>query len=263
MKVHHIGCGTMCPRGFALVPEIDLPVVCHCLLIESEEGLILVDTGLGRAAVHHPLRTLGASALSLGVRREPGASAVEKVRALGFDPRDVRHIVPTHLDLDHAGGLPDFPHAAVHVSERELAAATGRRRGIDRVRYLPRAWRHGPRWRPFADGEQGWMGFDGAGPLPGLPPELLVVPLPGHSAGHTGVAVRTGERWLLHVGDAWYSRREVSAGRLSLRARVFRRLLDHDRAASRRSLSVLRELLQRQDVVFVASHDPWDLGASD
>jgi glyoxylase-like metal-dependent hydrolase (beta-lactamase superfamily II) len=36
-----------------------------------------------------------------------------QVQRLGFDPRDVRHIVLTHLDFDHAGGLDDFPHATV------------------------------------------------------------------------------------------------------------------------------------------------------
>ncbi len=38
------------------------------------------------------------------------------MKRLGYSINDVRHIILTHLDLDHAGGLHDFPNAAVHVS---------------------------------------------------------------------------------------------------------------------------------------------------
>jgi glyoxylase-like metal-dependent hydrolase (beta-lactamase superfamily II) len=44
---------------------------------------------------------------------------LEQVKQLGFSPRDVRHIVLTHLDSDHAGGLENFPEAHVHVLEAE------------------------------------------------------------------------------------------------------------------------------------------------
>ncbi|MFG2071206.1 MBL fold metallo-hydrolase [Nonomuraea maritima] len=39
-----------------------------------------------------------------------------------------------------------------------------------------------------------------------MPPEIRRVPLGGHTAGHTGVAVREGDRRLLHCGDACYYR---------------------------------------------------------
>ena len=82
---------------------------CHCLLIEGAEGLVLVDTGFGVADTESP-RQLGRPFLAM-TRPQARASetALAQVRALGFDPHDVRHIITTHLDLDHAGGLPDFP----------------------------------------------------------------------------------------------------------------------------------------------------------
>ena len=49
---------------------------------------------------------------------------------LGFSPDDVRHIVLTHLDFDHAGGIEDFPNARVHVLAREREAAERERRGF-------------------------------------------------------------------------------------------------------------------------------------
>jgi len=39
--------------------------------------------------------------------------------------------------------------------------------------------------------------------LPGARDDVLLIPLPGHSRGHCGVAVKTGEGWLLHCGDAY------------------------------------------------------------
>jgi glyoxylase-like metal-dependent hydrolase (beta-lactamase superfamily II) len=49
-------------------------------------------------------------------------AAVNRIRALGFDPADVKHIVLTHMHFDHVSGLPDFPHAKVHVHKREYDA---------------------------------------------------------------------------------------------------------------------------------------------
>ena len=45
--------------------------------------------------------------------------------------------------------------------------------------------------------------------LPGVDAEVLMIPLVGHSRGHTGVAVRDGEGWLLHCGDAYFHRGQM------------------------------------------------------
>ena len=50
-------------------------------------------------------------------------TALAQLEGLGFSASDVRHIAITHLDLDHSGGLPDFPDADVHVLAPELEAA--------------------------------------------------------------------------------------------------------------------------------------------
>jgi glyoxylase-like metal-dependent hydrolase (beta-lactamase superfamily II) len=50
-------------------------------------------------------------------------TAYMQIKELGFNPQDVRHILVTHLDLDHAGGLSDFPEAKVHIFAPEFEAA--------------------------------------------------------------------------------------------------------------------------------------------
>lgn len=73
-------------------------VVCHCLLLEKRKHLALVDTGLGLQDVRNPVARLGQPLIDMA------GTAVRRIEALGFGPDDVRHIILTHGDSDHAGG---------------------------------------------------------------------------------------------------------------------------------------------------------------
>src|SRR5437879_605277 len=118
----------MCPHGGRLVSGegglTGAHLVCHCLLVEAGDSLILVDTGFGTREVANPRARLGTPFTAVAhPRPRADETAIAQVRALGLDPADMRHIVLTHLDLDHAGGLADFPDAEVHVFETEHGAA--------------------------------------------------------------------------------------------------------------------------------------------
>ncbi|HVK10609.1 MAG TPA: MBL fold metallo-hydrolase, partial [Gemmataceae bacterium] len=76
-------------------------------------------------------------------------------------------------------------------------------------RYLPAHFAHGPRWKTYAGSTREWFGLEARPVALGLGSEVLLVPLFGHTLGHCGVAVRQGDRWLLHVGDAYYLRVEL------------------------------------------------------
>ena len=163
--------------------------MAHCL-IEAPEGLVLLDTGFDVAT--WPIRAASASR-SWALARpklEIGETAVRQVKRLGHDPADVRHILITHLDLDHAGGLADFPDADVHVFAAELAAARSPTRR-EAARYVKAQWAHGPKWVEHdVDGDT-WLGFDSVRVLPGLDGDVAMVPLQGHTRGHTGIAPGT------------------------------------------------------------------------
>ncbi|WP_267394779.1 MULTISPECIES: MBL fold metallo-hydrolase [unclassified Sphingomonas] len=220
MHIHHLNCGTCCPAGGRLFDGHSTGaaahLVCHCLLIETSAGLVLVDTGYGCRDVARPRERLSDFFLALNrPQLRADETALAQVRALGFDPADVRHIVLTHLDFDHAGGIEDFPNARIHVTAREKEVADERRGGafVSRKRYRPQQWDEATNWSlyPLGDGER-WFGFDAVRDLAGLPPEILMVPLAGHTWGHAGVAVLEDDgRWLFYAGDAYFHHGEVGA----------------------------------------------------
>jgi glyoxylase-like metal-dependent hydrolase (beta-lactamase superfamily II) len=263
VRVHHLNCGTMCPRGARLLAGeggllAPSKIVAHCLLIEAGDELVLVDTGLGTEDIAHVQRLGRAFRAFVRPQPEPDEAAVRQVAALGLDPADVRNVVVTHLDVDHAGGLGDFPDAEVHLFAPELPAALSPPLR-ERSRYVPAQWAHGPRWVEHAVDGDDWFGFESVRLLPGLDAEVVLVPLLGHSTGHAGVAVRTGDGWLLHCGDAYFHRAQVQTPpSCPPGLRLFQSVVGHDNATRHRNTERLRELGQRHgdEVRLVCSHDP-------
>jgi glyoxylase-like metal-dependent hydrolase (beta-lactamase superfamily II) len=275
MRIHHLNCGTLRPFGRRFINGDGLPfqigrLVCHCLLIETDEALVLVDTGFGLGDIAE-LRRRGDTKLERARRRntrfvtrarlDPDETAARQVAGLGFSADDVTHIAMTHLDADHAGGLPDFPRAKVHLLETEHRAAMSASTPVERFRYWERQWAHGPDWVTYrsTDGD-GWFGFEAVHELDGLP-DIALIPLPGHSLGHAGVAIQVGDgRWLLHAGDAYFFHREVDpvAPKSTLGLSRFQARFDADRSARLRNQARLRELAgaHGDEVEMFCSHDP-------
>jgi glyoxylase-like metal-dependent hydrolase (beta-lactamase superfamily II) len=234
-------------------------LACHCLLLETTSGLVLVDTGLGTRDVQNPRERLSwffLSLLSPDFRVE--MTAVRQIEKLGYSAADVRHIVLTHLDFDHAGGLDDFPAATVHLLEPERAHAAAQQTWLDRQRFRPQQWSSAARWTtyPLNRGER-WSGFEGAVPLTGLGGEVVLVPLFGHTLGHAGVAVNRGDRWLLQAGDAYFDEREMrDKPACTPGLRFYQWLMEKDRRARLANQARLRELKStRRDIEILCSHD--------
>jgi glyoxylase-like metal-dependent hydrolase (beta-lactamase superfamily II) len=265
LRVHHLNCGTMCPACARLMDGqggwLDsAKLVCHVLLIETpQDGLLLVDTGIGKLDIENPKR-LGQPFIALTrPRLDISETALAQIKQMGFSAEDVRHIVVTHLDLDHAGGLPDFPNAKVHVFDTEHKAAMYPDLR-SRARYLPSQWAHSPRWVKYKSGiGESWFGLNNTQAIEGLSDDILMVPLVGHTRGHCGVAVRSEEGWMLHCGDAYFYRGQLEPNpAMPLGIRLFEQIVQTDRKQrieNLKRLQILKQLHGDKIQIFCA-HDP-------
>lgn len=195
MSIHFLNCFTCNAR----VP-VHWRSGALCLLVGTDQGLVLVDTGLGQEDYLHKPGMVRVFQVVTRVPLDPEEAAVRQVARLGYAPEDVRHIVLTHMHFDHCGGLPDFPHATVHVHRREHEAFVRGPRSWIELAYLGRHIAHRPEFVLYDDAGERWFDF----PAIRLPfaPAMWLVPLFGHTRGHCGVAVQIGAGWLFHVGDA-------------------------------------------------------------
>lgn len=251
MKVHHLNCGTMRPWGAGRV-------VCHVLLVESNNGLVLVDTGFGTLDCRRPARFGRFRRYFFRPSFDMDEAAAHQVEALGFSRSDVRHIITTHFDADHIGGLADFPDAQVHVTATEVRQAMGSRAMPDRVRFRAEQWAHGPRLVEHDITGEAWRGFAAARELTEIGAGFVLISLPGHTRGHACVAVDAGDRWVLHAGDAFFQ-----AGTLEENPRVpaltaFEKVVAENRKQVMDNHARLVELHRRNDpdLMIVCSHDP-------
>lgn len=238
--------------GGRLTPQ---RMVAHCLLVERPEGLVLVDTGFGTVDLAE--RRMGrAFVAAMGAALDPAETALAQVRALGFDPADVTDVVLTHLDLDHVGGTGDFPHARVHTTAAEHAAATAQKTLKDRGRYLPSQW-SAARWElhDTSTGGEDWLGFTG---IRALGDDVLLVPLTGHTLGHAGVAVRRPDgSWLLHAGDSFFFHGELERPpSFPPGLALFQTVVQADKAARLENQKRLRTLhADHPEVTVFCAHD--------
>ncbi|MFN6561888.1 MAG: MBL fold metallo-hydrolase [Nostoc sp. ChiSLP01] len=264
MHIHHLNCGCMCPIGGALFDGfsrgLTAHLVCHCLLIETQQGLVLIDTGFGERDIQAPSSRLSQFFIYFnGIQFDRKYTALAQIEQLGYSKRDVRHIVLTHLDFDHAGGLEDFPEATVHVMQTEMEAAQHRRGFIQSRRYRQSQWDEVKRWKFYEAGGEPWFDFKAVRNLEGLPPEILLIPLAGHTQGHAGIAIQTPTGWLLHAGDAYFYRHEIGSAQRHCTPglRAYQWMMEVDRRARLDNQQKLRalSLAHNNDVRLFCSHD--------
>lgn len=268
MRIHHLNCGTLTPAMGRLMRDPaarpgPMHLVCHVLLIETGQGLVLVDAGMGLADLAAADARLGRMFRQLvGPALSEAETAYRQIQALGLDPADVRHIVLTHLDVDHAGGIADFPQAKVHVLATEHDAATAGGNLMERYRYRPVQWAHGPDWSLHKPDGEPWQGFPAVRGLDGLPPEILMIPLAGHTRGHAGIAVDAGDGWLLHAGDAYFYHDQMATPpRCPVGLRAFQRMMAIQDRARRDNIERLHALANdvHAGVDVFCAHDAHDL----
>jgi glyoxylase-like metal-dependent hydrolase (beta-lactamase superfamily II) len=207
-------------------------------LIRHPDGNVVVDGGNPLAVVHDVRAHWGRLAEMFDVHMTAEEHCLVQLRRLGVEPQSVRHIVQTHLHMDHTGALGHFPEATVVVHARELEAARAEPKPIG-AGYIHADYdRPELRWEP-GEGERDLFG-DGT---------IRLFETPGHSAGHTSILVTLPETGpVLLTADAVDNAAQWE-GRLRPRG-----LFSKGQAA--RSRERLRELARATGALLVLGHDP-------
>jgi glyoxylase-like metal-dependent hydrolase (beta-lactamase superfamily II) len=166
-------------------------------------------------------------------------------------------VVMTHLHVDHASGISEFPSSTFVISSAEWRAATTGSRPLLRG-YRPQHYDFafdyrlvdfgGPRVDSYASFGRAFDLFgDGS---------VRLAFTPGHTLGHMCVLARLRDRDFVIAGDAVYTVRQLEGGPAPPRP--------HDPHLWRRSLQEL-QLFHRTypQAVIVAGHDPEQWSALD
>jgi len=222
-----------------------LPI--YVWVIEHDEGVILVDTG-ETARVHergyhprwHPFYRRAAQ-FSVHPEEELGP----QLRALGIGPRDVRHVVLTHLHTDHAGGLAHITGSRVWVARGEIDRAGGVGGRVQG--YLPHRW---PKWwQPelIRFDSQPLGPFDESMALTKRG-DVVVVPTPGHTPHHVSVVVVSGDVSFFLAGDTSYNQSLLLAGKVDG--------VSPDPRVTHETHARILSLAAERPLVYLPSHDP-------
>jgi glyoxylase-like metal-dependent hydrolase (beta-lactamase superfamily II) len=216
--------------------DVEVPVPFY--LLRHPDGDVVVDGGNPLAAARDPRAHWGGLADIFELRMSEDEHCVAQLERLGVEPSSVRHVVQTHLHMDHTGALGHFPDATVvaHRREREaaLAAESAIATGYVRADYD----RPELRWQ-LAEGELDLFG-DGA---------IRLVETPGHSAGHMSLLLQLDETGpMLLTADA-ADNLDQWEGRAHPRAL-------HSREGANHSLELLHRLADETGALLVFGHDP-------
>src|SRR3954470_10626473 len=244
-KPHALGIGVS--KG----DYLEIPIVAF-LVQHPGAGAVLIDTGLHPSCAVDPKQNLGrvGTIAFPGLKMEPKQAVAEQLRSRGIQQTDVGVVVMTHLHIDHASAMSEFPNATFVFSTREWEAATDQRN-----------WQHGYRTRQFDHAfDYRTIDFEGGAATDsyatfGRSVDLLgdgsirLVYTPGHTHGHMSVVLRlAGDREALVAGDAIYTRHALATGH-----RPFRIEDEHLYGRSLREIQLYSET--RPEALVIPGHD--------
>ena len=238
--------------GLGIKKEDWLDVPVPAFLVEHPGvGPILIDTGFHPSVAAKPTANLGrlSQFTFKGIQMTADQAASAQLRERGIQPSDVKVVLMTHLHVDHASAISEYPDSTFLLSSAEWAAATehGQFHG-----YVKRQFDHGFEYRlldfegPDTESFSGFArSFDVFGDG-----SVRAVYTPGHTLGHMSIVLRTARGEILIAADAIYMRRTLDDTHLPYRIA--------DEHLFRRSLREIRQYAtETPEALIVPGHD-WE-----
>jgi N-acyl homoserine lactone hydrolase len=228
----------------------EFPIIAY-LVEHPSAGPILIDSGLHPSVAVDPKQNVGRLLAATAARNwnmEPSQALPDQLRARGIEASEVKLVVMTHLHLDHASGMVQFPGATFVFSRQEWEKANE-----------PRGWRNGYVPSQFDHAfDYRLIDFDGpdVGSFAsfGRSFDLLgdgsirVAFTPGHTMGHMSLVLRGADREVLVVGDAAYTKHALATGHKPY-------LMQDEHLFARSLREVQRYVEQTPSAVVVPGHD--------
>ncbi|MBV9257503.1 MAG: MBL fold metallo-hydrolase [Ktedonobacteraceae bacterium] len=235
-------------RGaFSFVPHVN---AYSAVLIRHPQGTFLYDTGFC-SNIYAFLRNQ-----SLFFRTLLGGFIFEQalsshLQQLEVKPDDLDFVLLSHLHWDHVSGIPDLPGVPLRINRVEYDAAKLDTSGIAELV-----------WQFMGDNPHelfectgpAYMGFRSSYDLFG-DGSLILVPLPGHTPGNTGLFInRTSGPRLFLIGDAAWSAENYMYPATT--HPVLWSLFTNDDATARQTLIDLhRFYLRHPEIPVIGMHD--------
>jgi glyoxylase-like metal-dependent hydrolase (beta-lactamase superfamily II) len=238
--------------GLRVKKEDWLTVPVPAFLVEHPGvGPILIDTGFHPSVAVKPQANLGrlSQFTFKDVQMTTEQSAPAQLRKRGIEPSAVKVVLMTHLHIDHASAISEFPDSTFVVSSAEWEAASnnGQLHG-----YVKRQFDHGFDYRLLdfeGPGAESFSGFARSFDVFG-DGSVRAVYTPGHTLGHMSIVLRTTSGEVLVAADAIYLRRTLEHTHLPYRT--------EDEHLFRRSLREIRQYAtETPEALIVPGHD-WD-----
>lgn len=162
----------------------------NCLLIETPEGNVLIDTGIGDKLKDRFKEIY---------KMDRDITFVESLNRMGFKPENIDFVINTHLHFDHCGGntikkdgklIPTFPNAKYIVQKQEWSDATDSNERT-KASYLKE------NFMPVKESGQLMLVDGNYEVLPGI----KVIMTNGHTKGHQSVLIESKGEKAIYLGD--------------------------------------------------------------
>jgi glyoxylase-like metal-dependent hydrolase (beta-lactamase superfamily II) len=178
-------------------PQDEVESRVLCFLVKSDEGLMLVDSGVGQ----------------WGLWQFGDGVLLETLSSEGIDPDDIALVIPTHMHGDHVGGcmrptssgpVPNFPRARYVFQRGDWDYFTG-------AEFLD-----GPPTATRSTIKQGILPLADTGLVdlvdPGhrFSPSVDLIALPGHTPGSCAVRVQSEGSTALMFGDTAHHQAQIA-----------------------------------------------------
>lgn len=238
------GWGEMAKINILLNDEYTEQLPIWVWVIEHPDGLIVIDTG-EIEDIHNQKEYLAKESafMRFFFRNSARFQVNEKdainhqMSSIGLRVEDVKLVVLTHLHLDHTDGLKFFPKAEVIIGDYELKHPNGN---------MPTTYPSNFKPNPVKYQKNRIEIFDDAYSISSRE-DLLYVPTPGHTKGHSSVILKTDDFDIFFAGDISYNQEQVLNNELAG--------INADYKNAQKTYKDLMSYATQRDTIYLPSHD--------